>query len=417
MDHVVTRRTVAGALGAGLVMPPLALRANEADKLYRIRTITAGVSLSSLRDLDEVESAIGFLKTAQGIYEAAGHEVQTVRISTESLPAYAPDWRSDGVFERLQALDALCSEHSVSLSIGQLVPGDVFDDEFASWAVRLIQNTGRISFTVNIASDAIGVHEASARTAAATIERLGAETEGGEGNFRFAATAYCPPGTPFFPAAYHEGKRAFAIGLETPRLLSAVIDEASGFKDAKRALSEGMNKVLKPLQKIANRIAKDERRQYLGIDASPAPGPDASIGETIEKMTGAPFGEAQTLSACAALTDVLKTLDVKLCGYSGLMLPVLEDTVLARRVVEKRYGISELLLYSSVCGTGLDTVPLPGNTSPGMIAKIINDVGSLAHKYRKPLSARLFPVSGKQVGDAVTFDNPFLTDAIVMAAD
>ena len=42
---------------------------------------------------------------------------------------------------------------------------------------------------------------------------------------------------------------------------------------------------------------------------------------------------------------------------AGLMLPVLEDPVLAKRAGEGRYGVQDLLLYSSVCGTGLDVVP------------------------------------------------------------
>ena len=51
-----------------------------------------------------------------------------------------------------------------------------------------------------------------------------------------------------------------------------------------------------------------------------------------------------------------------MCGYCGLMLPVLEDPVLAQRAGEGRYSVRDLLLYSSVCGTGLDVVPVPGDT-------------------------------------------------------
>jgi uncharacterized protein (UPF0210 family) len=96
---------------------------------------------------------------------------------------------------------------------------------------------------------------------------------------------------------------------------------------------------------------------------------------------------------------------------------VLEDTVLAKRAAEGRYGIAELLLYSSVCGTGLDVVPLPGDSSAESLASVIGDVAALSAKYRKPLSARLFPVPGKRAGDTVTFNNPFLIDSVVMKLD
>ena len=97
------------------------------------------------------------------------------------------------------------------------------------------------------------------------------------------------------------------------------------------------------------------------------------------------------------------------------MLPVLEDRVLAKRGIEERYGISELLLYSSVCGSGLDVVPLAGDTSVSELAATIGDVASLARRYQKALSARLFPVPGKKVGEIVNFNNPYQTSSKIMA--
>ena len=97
------------------------------------------------------------------------------------------------------------------------------------------------------------------------------------------------------------------------------------------------------------------------------------------------------------------------------MLPLLEDPLLARRAAEGRYGVRELLLYSSVCGTGLDTVPLAGDTPARAISALIADMAALALRYDKPLAARLLPVPGKAAGDAVAFDIPFLTDSVALA--
>jgi uncharacterized protein (UPF0210 family) len=115
------------------------------------------------------------------------------------------------------------------------------------------------------------------------------------------------------------------------------------------------------------------------------------------------------LQACALITGALKALKVRACGYAGLMLPVLEDPVLAKRASEQRYGLQELLLYSTVCGTGLDVVPLAGDIAPDDLARIIGDVATLAARLRKPLSARLFPVPGHEAGDTVSFNDPLLT--------
>ena len=239
-------------------------------------------------------------------------------------------------------------------------------------------------------------------------------TSGGEGNFRFAATAFCPPGTPFVPAAFHVGKPAFSIGLESPRLLQAAFAGAPDLPTAKATLRSSMNAALGPVQSLAENIARETGRRFVGIDVSPAPFKDASIGQAIETLTGVPFGEPQTLAACAAITEVLKSVDVQTCGYSGLMLPVLEDPVLARRAGEGRYGVAELLLYSSVCGTGLDVIPLPGDSDVSQLAATIVDMAALATRYQKPLSARLIPIPGKKAGDLATFDNPYLVDSVVM---
>ncbi len=95
------------------------------------------------------------------------------------------------------------------------------------------------------------------------------------------------------------------------------------------------------------------------------------------------------------------------------MLPVLEDALLGRRWEEGLVNVHQLLLYSAVCGTGLDTVPLPGNSSSESIARLLLDVATLALRLQKPLSARLFPVPGKGVGEHTTFTSPYLTNTVV----
>ena len=76
--------------------------------------------------------------------------------------------------------------------------------------------------------------------------------------------------------------------------------------------------------------------------------------------------------------------------------------------------VRDLLLYSAVCGTGLDTVPLPGDTSAGQIAALLLDLSALALRLDKPLTARLMPVPGKQAGDPTGFDFAFFANSRVM---
>ena len=407
------------ALSIGAAAPRLkSVRAagqTKSDKKthkFRVRTITAGVNLDSTGDLKTINSAIEFLKHARKKFEEEGYEIQTVRIATQPFSQYLNGKSRIDAIADLKKIDDVLAANDVIRSIGPVITADRHDTDFPSWAALLVKQTKNISFSVTVASER-GVHTQTALTAAETIVALSKAGPGGEANFRFTAAANCPPG-PFFPVAYHRGPVGFSIGLETPNLLKQAFEGAKDIPDAQEKLFKLLESEFEPVEKIAEQISRAEDRDYFGIDVSPAPSKDASIGAAIEALSHAPFGASSTLAACAAITEVLKALRIKICGYSGLMLPVLEDPVLATRAAEGRYTVRELLLYSSVCGTGLDVVPLAGDTSVNELAALIRDVGALSTKLRKPLSARLFLIPGKKAGDHAEFSNPFLTSSVVM---
>src|SRR5438876_343564 len=405
--------------GSAIGKRPLVSRIILGDKSHRfkIRTITAGVNLKETNDLAAIESAIQFLESSRKKFEAEGYEIQTLRIATQPLPEYLNGKSRRDALADLKKIDQVVSAKNVLLSIGPVITDDRHDREFPSWAAELVKETKNINFSVAVASPEQEVHSQTALTAAEAIVAISKTSSGGEGNFRFTAAANCLAGTPFFPVAYHRGPAAFSIGLETPGLLQEAFAQAKDIDEGKAKLKSLLESQLGPVEKLALGIAGSEHREYLGIDVSQAPSKEKSIGAAIEALTRVPFGSASTLAACAAITDVLKSLRIKTCGYSGLMLPVLEDPVLARRAAEGRYSVRELLLYSSVCGTGLDVVPRAGDTSAKELAALIRDVAALSTKLHKPLSARLFLIPGKKTGDRAEFSNPFLTSSVVMKLD
>ncbi len=417
MGDGLSRRDFTGLIGLTLLSAMTdRLAAAPGPKSFRIRTITAGVPLQTAGELARVEAAVRFLTRAREGFEAAGYEVQTVRAATQPLAEYAPDWTARATSEAILAHDRLAVEHGLSFSIGPVIAGDEHDERFPAWAADLIRRTRNTSLSVSVASPEAGVHRRSVRAAAEAIAAIAQTSADGEGNFRFAAAARAPAGTPFFPVAWFRDGNSFSLGLESAGLLQEVFAKAAGREEAKRALRRHLNRELTTLQEIAGEIAHANGWRCLGIDVSPAPSPEASIGEAMETLTGAPFGDSATLAGCAAITDVLHGLDVETCGYSGLMLPMLEDRVLARRAAEGRFGVSDLLLYSTVCGTGLDVVPLPGDTDTEVLAALIEDVAVLAVKHSKPLAARLLPIPGSSVGDTVRIDNPHLVEGVVLDA-
>merc|ERR1712060_319999 len=175
-----------------------------------------------------------------------------------------------------------------------------------------------------------------------------------------------------------------------------------------------MTEQLLPVQQLARDLSQEHALPYAGIDASIAPSPAATpLTDSFESLRLGKFGESGTLAICALVTSALKELPVVTCGYSGLMLPPLEDMGLAHRANERCYRINDLLMYSAVCGLGLDTVPVPGDVAEERLQALFLDIAALAFRLNKPLSARLFPVPGKAAGEMTTFKNPFLCNARV----
>jgi uncharacterized protein (UPF0210 family) len=67
-----------------------------------------------------------------------------------------------------------------------------------------------------------------------------------------------------------------------------------------------------------------------------------------------------------------------------------------------------------VCGCGLDTIPLPGEVSQESLSALLIDLGALALRHNKPLTARLMPIPRKSAGDPIHFDFPYFADSRVM---
>ncbi|HPG08336.1 MAG TPA: DUF711 family protein [Saprospiraceae bacterium] len=394
----------------GLVASTMA----QTHSSFAIRTITAGVALQRADDTATLREAIQFLKKAREQYQSAGYTVQTIRITTQHLFLLRKNETDAEFLQKLMTLDHLAQQENIVLGMGWLLPADTYEVSAIKLATEIIAQTQSISFTLPISQRGVGIYPASIRCSAEIIQAIARTSDGGEGNFRFAALANCPGGIPFFPAGFHQGERSFAIGCETPNIIRDIFSSCS-WEDAVPLLTKAMESKLQPVEHIALAVSREYGWPYDGIDTSPAPGLNASIGEGIEALTKEPFGAASTMSACSLITTTIKNLDLRRVGYCGLMLPVIEDPVLAQRASENRYTVQDLLLFSAVSGTGLDVVPLAGETTVDELGRLLQDVASLSLKYEnKALSARLFPIPGKAAGEQVSFTNPYLTSVRIM---
>ena len=146
-------------------------------------------------------------------------------------------------------------------------------------------------------------------------------------------------------------------------------------------------------------------------DGSPEPSSAQSGASVAEPVVADSVRVAELLPSAIEAADYLRV------GFNGLLLPPLEDATLAKRAAEGVLSVNDLLMYSAVCGTGLDTIPLPGDSSSEQLSAILMDLAALALRLNKPLTARLMPIPGKKAGEKTEFDFDFFANSRVMAID
>jgi uncharacterized protein len=370
----------------------------------KIRAITAFVRIDASQSLQPVREALPFLRQAKDAFEKAGYQVQTLRITTQPFVQYIASRSMNENVAFFKSLDALAEKENFLFNIGPLTLGTSSDPGNVELLTKVLPLTWA-NATVVVA-DENGAQWNAIRAAAKIIKYLEDHSRNGTANFNFAAVAMVPPNTPFFPGSNHDGPgRQFSVGWEAGNFVTDVLKGANrDLSRAKGSLSEAFEQQGRMVDAIATQLGKDSGWNYMGLDPTPAPNSDSPIGTAIEELTGAKFGSSGTLTAAALITEAERSITVKRVGYSGLMLPVLEDPVLAQRWAEGTFDLDSLLAYSAVCGTGLDAIPLPGDVTQDQLERIIGDMASLAFKWNKPLTARLIPAPGKRAGDHTNFD-------------
>lgn len=403
-------------------MPKRDRGASVPDKiLLKVRTVTVGCTFERgnlAQWTSALEDAAKFNAAAGAAFTDAGYEVQTTRVAVNSFEEWCNVEDADSTLDAFRSLDGVLERLGIKL----------FNAGPASSAAAVALVPKIIALGPRISSSAALLDPLDAPAAsrlAGAIDAITRLTPGGEGNFQFCCSFNVGPGIPFFPAAYHASgaARSFAIGCETSALLAEALPSANGQLCAAREnLTATFIEQLTPIEAIATRLAADHALfKYAGIDASVAPlGTAPPLTTSFESLGLGKFGESGTLAVASVVTAALKALrtsegggGLTICGYTGLMLPPCEDAGLAERAKSGGYRIHDLLMYSAVCGLGLDTVPVAGDTPTPKLAALLLDVAALAFRLDKPLTARIFPVPGKAAGEMTAFENPILCNTAV----
>ncbi|HLJ29397.1 MAG TPA: DUF711 family protein [Candidatus Angelobacter sp.] len=377
----------------------------------KIRTITAFIRLDRQNWNSQVMNALTMLRAAKEEFTHAGYEVETIRITTQPFPEIIKGLSAQESLDFFHNYDKLAQQEGFTPDIGPAMTADSDDPARADLLAQIIATTQSINGFIVVA-DSSGIHWHAVQAAARVIKYLEEHTTHSEGNFRFASGAFPPAIAPFYPVSYTSGAgHEFAIGMESANIVQQVFLAGKlDFTTAADQLAGALGSEAQRVEAIARKIETSSGWRYQGIDITPVPLKEISIGAAMESLIQNQIGSAGSLSAAFVITSALHKVPVKQAGYSGLMLPVLEDSVLAQRWEAGTISRDSLMSYSSVCSTGLDAIPLPGDISDRDLENIIADMASLAVKWHKPLSARLLPVAGKHAGDLTEFGSPYLVN-------
>src|SRR5437016_3366008 len=394
-----------------LFSPALWAQPAQAASRPKIRTVTAFVRLDRQNYRAQVTGALAMLRAAKSEFTKAGYEVETIRITSQPFPEIIRGLSAQQALDFFREYDKLAEQEGFTPDIGPAMTKDSDDAAQADLLAQIIAGTQSINGFIVVADDA-GIHWNAVRAAARVNKYLEEHTGHREGIFRFASGAFPPAIAPFYPVSYTAGPgKQFAVGMESANIAQEVFSAPiKDFSAATDQLAAALGGEAAKVEEIARRIEKQSGWKYEGIDLTPVPLKDISIGAAMESLIHGQIGSPGSLSAALAITSAVRKVPVKQAGYSGLMLPVLEDSVLAKRWEEGTISRDSLMSYSSVCSTGLDAVPLPGDISLHDLENIIADMASLAVKWHKPLSARLLPVAGKHAGEMTEFGSPYLVN-------
>ncbi len=309
----------------------------------------------------------------------AGFEVQSRRLATVPFAEMCPS----GCLESGVILAKKLEEKALERGFAYVSMGPALPENPESYAMipELLTITKSVFCAANLLDKDGKIVPAAIRAAAGIIHKTAGIEKDGFANLRFAALAGVKPFTPYFPAAYGEGAEpAFSIAVECADVFVAAFRDAGSFREARQRSLAVLEEAAARMAEICSSHQQEFPLVFKGFDFTPAPYPGemSSIGYALESLGIPALGGHGSAAAAAFLAGILDEGNWQKVGFNGLMLPVLEDTGLATRADQGSLEIGDLMLYSCLCGTGLDTVPLPGDTTQEQIAAVLMDLAGIS---------------------------------------
>src|SRR3954466_2328421 len=312
----------------------------QAGQKPKVRAITAFVRIEAKEYQQQIGDALTMLRAAKSAYEKEGYEVETIRITTQPFPEYVSGMSEEQALAFLKALDDLSVKEKFLPNVGPAMRNDADNPRYVEILKKALATLPNIEGSI-IVADEYGIKWKAVKATAGLVKYVADHSAHSQGTFNFTATAMLGPYGPFFPGSYFLGAgHQFAVGLESANVVDDVFASTRGDANlATKALADALSRYAVQCEAIARSVAQQSGWTYAGLDPTPAPLAKVSIGAAMEKFIGARFGASGTLTAAYVITHAVQAVPVKRVGYSGLMVPVMEDATLAQRWEEGTINI------------------------------------------------------------------------------
>jgi uncharacterized protein len=351
-------------------------------------------------------------------YEKNEQAVRTIRFNTVFLnDSLLND--SELFFKRLGLLSDFSKTigirwFNISFNLNKENKKNIRD--ICNYSYRIIKEFDNSFINILVAQEYINNY--SVKKASKLIKNVSLLSSNGIDNFRLGVSLNIKANTPFFPFSYSDKIDSFSIALETTRYIIDIVDNYNGsdYIKLKKIIITATQNYIQNIESIAEKIAINNDIIFNGQDLSLSPYPDENVSviNLLNKLGVDDFGSNGTQFMTSYLTSVLKELifisGIKTVGFNGVMYSLLEDKLMCKSHNNGNFSIDSIILYSTVCGCGLDMVPLPGDVKEEEIASMILDVATTAIKLDKPLGVRVLPIPNKFSSDMTDFKLDFLTN-------
>lgn len=390
------------------------------DKMI-IRSVTYTIDLSEIESMEYQKFVRSDLTVINERFLSCGYKVRTVRFNV--IPAnYLVLKNRTSFTEKIDALAEFCKQVGVRwFDIAFDLLGESNDrvDEMCSVSEWILKKHGNSFVNLIAAKEYINAY--AVFKSAEVIKNVSNFNENGIDNFRLGVSLNVMPNTPFFPFSYSGRNNSFSIAIETTPVFLGVIKEKFNhdYMMLKKEIVSTIGCELVGIEKISRELGVENDIPYNGLDISlsPFPDEDVSVVSILNLLGIDDFGSNGTQFLTSYLTSILKEViaveDITTIGFNGVMYSLLEDKKMCEAHDNGNFKMDSIILYSTVCGCGLDMVPLPGNILTEEIASLILDVATTSIKLNKPLGVRVLPISGKKAGEKTNLKLDFLTNTVI----